>query len=311
MPLFGPPRPPPFEPFKLKTYLKCAIQRIKQLHQKKDNEAKKMAKEIGALLNEGNGKEEMARIKVEHVIRNKNDVHALEIVELFCDLLLARLMLLESEANPRQPGMNMCPVELQEAVFSVCWAAPRTEVAELQHATQQFKLLYPRHFGLDPATGRPSQMMDQRGQIAPAHEAPLTQVTDTAVNAKLREYLSVTVPPKDKVIEYLETIGSVYAPEWECPQWLRDGSADLINTEDFLTPAQFEPGWGQPPDAFNPGAAAPALAAQAVPAFDSSVGVQQPPFLPPVVASRLYRACLLQRWGRLLSWVCCRGIWRP
>ena len=35
--------------------------------------------------------------QVEHVIRTKNCTHALEIVELFCDLLLARHMLLESE----------------------------------------------------------------------------------------------------------------------------------------------------------------------------------------------------------------------
>jgi hypothetical protein len=44
-------------------------------------------------------------VQVEHVIRNKNDIHALEIVQLFCDLLLARHMLLESE-----PG---CPMEMQ------------------------------------------------------------------------------------------------------------------------------------------------------------------------------------------------------
>jgi hypothetical protein len=35
MPLFGPKRPPPFEAFKLKTYLKCGIARIKITRAKK------------------------------------------------------------------------------------------------------------------------------------------------------------------------------------------------------------------------------------------------------------------------------------
>lgn len=80
-----------------------------------------MAKEIGALL--VGGREEMARIKVEHLIRNKSETHAIEIVELFCDLILARHLLLEQEQE--------LPVEMQEAVYSLCWAANRTEIAEL------------------------------------------------------------------------------------------------------------------------------------------------------------------------------------
>ena len=87
---------------------------------------------------------------MEHIIRNKNDIHALEIIQLFCDLLLARHLLLESEQS--------CPVEMQEAVFSVCWAASRTEVPELMQVRQQFILKYPLDFGLDPRTGKPLQV---------------------------------------------------------------------------------------------------------------------------------------------------------
>ena len=47
-----------------------------------------LAKELGTLLRDG--KEEMARIRVEHLIRATNEIHGMEIVELFCDLLLAR-----------------------------------------------------------------------------------------------------------------------------------------------------------------------------------------------------------------------------
>ena len=76
---------PVFEPFKSKTYLKCAIARIKQSKARKSNEAKILAKEIGGLLKDD--KVELARIKVEHVIRHQNEMHGSEIVELFCDLV--------------------------------------------------------------------------------------------------------------------------------------------------------------------------------------------------------------------------------
>ena len=63
MPLFGPKKSPPFEPFKSKTFLKCATARIKQETAKKQNANKVLAKELGTLLRDG--KEEMARIRVE------------------------------------------------------------------------------------------------------------------------------------------------------------------------------------------------------------------------------------------------------
>jgi hypothetical protein len=205
-----------------------------------DNEAKIMAKEIGALLAQGVGKEEMARIKVEHVIRNKNDAHALEIVELFCDLLLARMMLVEGEKES-------CPIELQEAVFSLCWAAERTEVVELRDAKQQFMLHWPRQFGLDPFM-QPLQALTQDGRVSTG-ATPVSNPRETAVNKKLKEYLGITVPPADKVIEYLETIASIYAPEWECPDWLREADSNLIDVEHshLNRPGEFEPGYNAAP----------------------------------------------------------------
>ena len=187
MPLFGPRQSPPFEPFKSKTYLKCAVARIKQNTQKKQNENKVLAKELGKLL--ADGKEEMARIRVEHMIRSTNEVHAMEIVELFCDLLLARhvrrpssgpaptlraradtaaprggaQLLIESEAQNEMAASGsrftvMPPVELQEAIFSLCWATGRAGVEELKGVKEQFRLLYPKAFGLDEY-GRPLEQV--------------------------------------------------------------------------------------------------------------------------------------------------------
>ena len=193
-----------------KTFLKCARARIKQSQARKINDSKVLAKEIGALL--VGGREEMARIKVEHLIRNKSETHAIEIVELFCDLVLARHMLLEQEEK--------LPKEMQEAVYSLCWAANRTEVAELGGVKDQFCLKYDevrRQFM--------PRAEDMQGPAA-AERPEQTRY----VNAKLQDYLSVATPPRDKIIAYLVEIARVHAPGWEpAPELADPTNPDLID----------------------------------------------------------------------------------
>lgn len=56
--------------------------------------AQKARKEIADYLSAG--KDERARIRVEHIIREDYLVEAMEILELYCDLLLARFGLIQS-----------------------------------------------------------------------------------------------------------------------------------------------------------------------------------------------------------------------
>lgn len=56
--------------------------------------AQKARKEIADYL--AAGKDERARIRVEHIIREDYLVEAMEILELYCDLLLARFGLIQS-----------------------------------------------------------------------------------------------------------------------------------------------------------------------------------------------------------------------
>lgn len=56
--------------------------------------AQKARKEIADYLL--SGKDERARIRVEHIIREDYLVEAMEILELYCDLLLARFGLIQS-----------------------------------------------------------------------------------------------------------------------------------------------------------------------------------------------------------------------
>jgi vacuolar protein sorting-associated protein IST1 len=78
---------------RLKVQLKLAINRLKLLRSKKTSLNQAARKEISNLL--ASGKEESARIRVEHVIREDYNMEALEILELYCELLLARFGLLE------------------------------------------------------------------------------------------------------------------------------------------------------------------------------------------------------------------------
>lgn len=72
-----------------------------------------------------------ARIRVENIIRSDITTELHEILELYCELLLARSQLLESSpASASSPAIPLDPA-LEEAVRSIIYAAPRTEVKEM------------------------------------------------------------------------------------------------------------------------------------------------------------------------------------
>jgi len=79
---------------KLTTNLRLTINRLKLLEKKKTEMAVKARREIADYLIAG--KEDRARIRVEHIIREDYLVEAMELVEMYCDLLLARMGLIQS-----------------------------------------------------------------------------------------------------------------------------------------------------------------------------------------------------------------------
>lgn len=78
---------------KLKVNLKLVINRLKLSEKKKTEQAMKARKEIADFIRDG--KEDRARIRVEHIIREDYLVEVLEVAELYCDLLLARFGLIQ------------------------------------------------------------------------------------------------------------------------------------------------------------------------------------------------------------------------
>jgi vacuolar protein sorting-associated protein IST1 len=82
-----------FSAEKLKVSLKLAVSRLKMLQNKKQAINQQQRREVALLLEKG--KEESARIRAEHIIREDFTIEALEILELYCDLLLTRFGLVE------------------------------------------------------------------------------------------------------------------------------------------------------------------------------------------------------------------------
>lgn len=126
------------------------------------------------------GKVESARIRVENIIRADLTTELHEYLELYCELLLARTGLMEG---------HECDPGLQEAVKSIIYAAPRTEIKELQQARVLLVEKYGKDFALDAMEG---------------HD----------VSEKVLKKLSIAPPPPELVHGYLEAIAKTYKVDW-------------------------------------------------------------------------------------------------
>lgn len=157
------------------------------------------------------GKVDSARIRVENIIRSDITTELHEILELYCELLLARAGLLE--APTCDPGM-------EEAVKSVIYAAPKTEIKELHTVRALLAEKYGKQFVLDAMEN-----------------------TEGKVNEKVVKKLSVT-PPRDELVQgYLEEIAKAYGVNWpkrdlgEAPPDYLDDDDDGGDGEDNDSPS--------------------------------------------------------------------------
>jgi vacuolar protein sorting-associated protein IST1 len=81
-----------------------SVNRLRLMQQKQTALAKQSRRELAHLLEQG--KEESARIRVENIIREDLFVEMLEIIELYCELLLARFGLLEQMSSSNQGSFD-------------------------------------------------------------------------------------------------------------------------------------------------------------------------------------------------------------
>nr|AFK46378.1 unknown [Medicago truncatula] len=159
-----------------KTCLNLAISRMKLLQNKRDVQLKQMRKEISQFLQAG--QEPIARIRVEHIIREQNIWAAYEILELFCEFVLARVPIIESQKE--------CPSELREAIASIIFAAPRcSDIPDLLHIRNLFTTKYGKEFvtaisELRPDSGVNRTIIEKLSVSAPSGEIKLKVLTDIA-----------------------------------------------------------------------------------------------------------------------------------
>ncbi|KAK4720468.1 hypothetical protein R3W88_010701 [Solanum pinnatisectum] len=213
---------------KCKTCLTLAISRIKLLQNKRDAQLRLMRKEIAQFLQ--TGQEAIARIRVEHIIREQNVWAAYEILELFCEFVYARVPILESQKE--------CPSELREAVASIIFAAPRcSDLPDLLHVRNLFAAKYGKEF------------------IAAASELR----PDTSVNRTIVEKLSVGAPSAEVRLNVLKEIAKEYNVEWDSSYTeaeLSKTPEDLLNgPKQIAAPVRssLEPNTrGHPPTSENP-----------------------------------------------------------
>ncbi|KAH7031256.1 regulator of Vps4 activity in the MVB pathway-domain-containing protein [Microdochium trichocladiopsis] len=165
---------------KLKVQLKLTIARLRMVQQRDDAMGKTQRRAMAQLLEVG--KIDSARIRVENIIRADitNELH--EILELYCELLLARAGLLDAPT---------CDPGLEEAVKSIIYAAPKTEIKELQTVRVLLAEKFGKEFVLSAMENK-----------------------DGGVSEKVVKKLSVTPPREELVQGYLEEIARAYGVDW-------------------------------------------------------------------------------------------------
>lgn len=175
---------PTWNESKCKTNLKLAIERMKLLQKKKEENATKSRNEISNYIR--CKKIERARIKVEHLIREDYTVEAIELIEQFCDLLLARFPLF-ARSKQIDPAV-------EEAVSSIIWAGPRleSEIPEIKKIIISVTTKLGKTF-IEECTCNKLQ----------------------TVNEKLIQRLSVEAPSRALVERYLVEIASSHGLKYE------------------------------------------------------------------------------------------------
>lgn len=172
----------PWSSTKAKVQLRLSVQRLRTLQEKKEAQAKAARRDIATLLERG--KIETARIKVESIINEDIYLELLELLELYCELLIARFGLVEM--NTREPDSAV-----SEGICSIIYAAPRTELKELHILRDLLMHKYGREFS--------AAVMENR---------------DGCVSERVMKKLTNNMPSASLVDAYLTEIAKGYGVQW-------------------------------------------------------------------------------------------------
>ncbi|CDY43502.1 BnaA01g07420D [Brassica napus] len=193
-----------FKPAKCKTTLQMAASRLKILKNKKDTQIKQLRRELAQLLE--SGQTQTALIRVEHVVREEKTVAAYELVGIYCELIVVRLGVIDSQKT--------CPNDLKEAVASVLYASKRlSDVAELADVVKHFSAKYGKDF-VSAAVGLHS---------------------DSGVSRLLVEKLSVKAPDGPTKNKLLKEIATEHNVTWEAETLVEpDTKESLLSVSNYI-----------------------------------------------------------------------------
>ncbi|CAI9777690.1 unnamed protein product [Fraxinus pennsylvanica] len=173
-----------FNSSKCKSMAKMAVARIKLLRNKREAVVRQMRRDIAMLLE--SGQDATARVRVEHVIREQNIMAANEFIELFCELVVARLSVIAKQRE--------CPADLKEGISSLIFAAPRcSDIPELLAIRDVFEKKYGKDFVSTATDLRPN----------------------AGVNRTLIEKLSIRSPTGETKLKVLKEIAKEYQANWD------------------------------------------------------------------------------------------------
>ncbi|KAF9614049.1 hypothetical protein IFM89_014849 [Coptis chinensis] len=189
-----------FKAGKCKTSLKLAVARIKLLKNKREVQLRQMKRDLAKLLQ--TGQEKTAMIRVEHLVREEKTMGAYDLIDIYCELIVARLPIIESQKN--------CPIDLKEAISSLIFASPRcADIPELQEVHKLFKAKYGKEFITSSLELRP----------------------DCGVNRNMVEKLSARTPDGQTKLKILNEIAQEHNVEWDPKAF---GEKELMPPEDLL-----------------------------------------------------------------------------
>ncbi|ORY35024.1 regulator of Vps4 activity in the MVB pathway-domain-containing protein [Naematelia encephala] len=175
----------PWNPARVKVQIRLSIQRLRTLQEKKSALAKKSRREIADLLIKS--RVETARLRVEGLIQDDIYVELLELLELYVETLQARFGLLDSTSGTEPEA------SIADAVCSIVYAAPRTELKELQVLREMLMHKYGRAFSL---------------ALQPSDPPP------TSVPPRILSKLALFIPSKELVDAYMYEIAKGYNVDW-------------------------------------------------------------------------------------------------
>ncbi|KAL4568171.1 hypothetical protein LXL04_023777 [Taraxacum kok-saghyz] len=234
-----------FKIAKCKTSLKLATLRIKLMKNKKLIQINQMKRELAQLLD--SGQDRTARIRVEHVIREEKMITAYDLIEIYCELIVARLPIIESQKT--------CPIDLKEAITSVIYAAPRcSEIPELVDARKKLHskiwkrvmciLTYNSQMYLYP-TGHPTWTFNIKARIVQQStinnrfpSGPLFVIASVNRIPSMVEKLSAVAPDLQTKLQVLIAVAKKHNINWD-PTLFEDTESKV--SDDLLKePVMFE-----------------------------------------------------------------------